>query len=383
MVKVCYSLILSQKTVKEGTRRDAFKIIFQSTTLTTVIPKKAESAIPMKPIKMEQTISNKVTNWEGTSLNLMSPSDAINYLNVQQTDQFPMAKWPDPILRIASFPTPSKILNTPTLHRIGNALRKTARSNQAVGLAAQQCGIQISLIYLETPPRQYFYSLFNKNSQVNRDGIFLVNPRFIERSSESQMKVWTEECLVLPPDFHATVLRDSDILVEAENLMGQTFRLHLYGEQARAVQHECDHDRGILITDHVGADEMRDESMWMIEKGGHNERQAKAYDRYLGTPNSSINVAFVNHLKRYDDTTMKKNIQVNLLQIPTANAEDGEMVITCDENCKKRIEERRAMFKQSRSTRSRQEVFNLSKQRAALYNTTYQGSSCIDGLSCY
>lgn len=60
--------------------------------------------------------------------------------------------------------------------------------------------------------------------------------------------------------------------------------------------------------------------------------------------------------------------------------------IECDEECKeqrrRRIEERRAMMRQSRSTSSRQEVFELSKQRARLYGSDYKGANCIDGVPC-
>ena len=60
--------------------------------------------------------------------------------------------------------------------------------------------------------------------------------------------------------------------------------------------------------------------------------------------------------------------------------------IECDEECKeqrrRRIEDRRAMMRQSRSTSSRQEVFELSKQRARLYGSEYQGLNCIDGVPC-
>ena len=58
----------------------------------------------------------------------------------------------------------------------------------------------------------------------------------------------------------------------------------------------------------------------------------------------------------------------------------------CDEECKdrrrKRIEERRAMMRQSRSSTSRQEVFELSKQRAKLYGSEYKGTNCIEGAPC-
>mmetsp|Transcript_21963 Transcript_21963/g.30872 ORF Transcript_21963/g.30872 Transcript_21963/m.30872 type:complete len:120 (-) Transcript_21963:20-379(-) len=53
---------------------------------------------------------------------------------------------------------------------------------------------------------------------------------------------------------------------------------------------------------------------------------------------------------------------------------------SCEEEClaqrKRIIEERRAMMRQSRSSTNRNEVFELSKQRASMYNTTYRGASC-------
>lgn len=55
----------------------------------------------------------------------------------------------------------------------------------------------------------------------------------------------------------------------------------------------------------------------------------------------------------------------------------------CDDICRANIiQERRAMMRQSRSSTSRQDVFELSRQRAKLYNTTYQGASCPPGIPC-
>lgn len=98
------------------------------------------------------------------------------------------------------------------------------------------------------------------------------------------MKVWKERCLVLPPSFTATVLRDAFVKVQYENLQGETKYRTLRGELARAFQHELDHDRGILILDHVSLDELEMESVVMrrIEENGHDERQYLAYQRFLG-----------------------------------------------------------------------------------------------------
>lgn len=65
---------------------------------------------------------------------------------------------------------------------------------------------------------------------------------------------------------------------------------------------------------------------------------------------------------------------------------ESTSAVECDEECKeqrrRRMEERRAMMRQSRSTSSRQEVFELSKQRARLYGSDYKGANCIDGVPC-
>lgn len=65
--------------------------------------------------------------------------------------------------------------------------------------------------------------------------------------------------------------------------------------------------------------------------------------------------------------------------VPAAWADD---TVACDEACKQRIADRRALFEQSRTNRNRQDLLDLSRQRAALYNTTFQGGSCIPGIPC-
>ena len=146
----------------------------------------------------------------------------------------------------------------------------------------------------------------------------LINPRIVGRSPETEMKVWTEQCLVLPPTWTATVLRDSWIDVEYYTLEGTATaagmggpgstrprpvasssqlgggiltirRRRLYGETSRCFQHEYDHDRGILLTDHVGWDEMESNVMRELEEeeecwGGHEQRQAMAYARHFDDP---------------------------------------------------------------------------------------------------
>jgi peptide deformylase len=166
-------------------------------------------------------------------------------------------------------------------------------------------------------------SLFGKHNHENDNDMVLINPRIVARSPESSMKVWTEECLVLPPTFRATILRDDWIDVEydvsfeyrSQQQPGQNDRMRtqtqmlgpsseelllvvvqqlssegssqnstpirrrFVNEQSRCLQHELDHDRGILITDHVGLEELENNVMRQIEAEGHDRRQVLAYSR--------------------------------------------------------------------------------------------------------
>ena len=52
------------------------------------------------------------------------------------------------------------------------------------------------------------------------------------------------------------------------------------------------------------------------------------------------------------------------------------------ERIRQRILERRQLMQASKSTNSRQDYLDLSRQRAALYNTTYRGVTCPPNIPC-
>jgi peptide deformylase len=214
--------------------------------------------------------------WTGTSLPVMDVSTAVSQAVPIQTSRngsvnkyrWTMGRWPDPILRRSADPVDSSLFGSDVLQQACDILRNTAVEEGAVGLAAQQCGVNARIIYLEIPKSSY---------------VVLVNPRIIRRSSEMDVKVWRENCLVLPPSFQATVLRDSWIDVEYQDWKGKCppSVKRIRGELARALQHEMDHDRGILVTDHVTLDELESDQMRLIERPGHEIRMAVAYNRYI------------------------------------------------------------------------------------------------------
>ena len=202
--------------------------------------------------------------WTGTNLPRISLADAT--MSIPDRNLWPMGRWPDPILRNAAEPVSLEWFGTRELQHACLLLQNTARHYGAVGLAAQQCGMNARIVYLERPLQS----------------LIMVNPQIVQRSPETEMRVWTENCLVLPPTFAATVLRDASITVEyQEAWTGAWKSVTLHGEMARAAQHELDHDRGILVTDHVELSELENYTMRRIETLGHEHRMELAYSRSL------------------------------------------------------------------------------------------------------
>ena len=357
--------------------------------------------------QLREYTNKLLPNWQGTSLSRLSLSDAYKLLTKPSSKQsFNMGRWPDLTLRTPSSNIPLSIFQNEKqleeLYLVATALRNTAREEGAVGLAAQQCGIDASLIFID-----------NVN---NKEGIFLVNPRIIQRSPESEMLVWTEECLVLPPQFRATLLRDAKVTIEYESLELEscgviTKQITLNGELARCCQHEMDHDRGVLITDHVPLDELLaiDGNNFMAEiedsDGKHSKRMEASYSRYVSEssllPSNQRMVAlatedrfgFHNRVHRMDDNMQpwfiepvnameegeRDDTPVSLSPKETTIVPNSSSTISleCDDKCleerKRIIQERRQMMQQSRSNTRRADVLELSRQRASMYKADFKG----------
>ena len=225
--------------------------------------------------------------WRGTRLPILDLETAAGSSNVLLDNKnqrvFTMGQWPDVALRHAAAWVEDQYFGTQILNQVVDALIETARFHKAVGLAAQQCGIDASVVYLELPAlglssrtRQPSQSFDN-----HRRFVVWINPVIVGRSPEVDMKIWTEYCLVLPPTFRATVARDAWVDVEYSTVHNGKERrvMRVYGETARAAQHELDHDRGILTLDHIDLDEMENDVMRSIERDGHAERQRLAFAR--------------------------------------------------------------------------------------------------------
>ncbi len=139
-------------------------------------------------------------------------------------------KYPDDLLRVECNAV-EKV--TPELVNTANEMYKTMREANGIGLAANQCGLDISLIVLED------------------DGKALVcfNPKIVEYSTDKEIKY--EGCLSFSPKV-CKVQRSLSIKVKFRNIHNKMEYKELSGLKARAFQHECDHLRGILLIDYRG-----------------------------------------------------------------------------------------------------------------------------------
>lgn len=123
------------------------------------------------------------------------------------------------------------------------AMIDTMYTNNGVGLAAPQIGINERLIVVDPTSGQSAHSL-----------IVMVNPKIMWSSDDVETK--SEGCLSVP-GIILGVCRNSEIEVEYSDMSG-TQHYGLYsGLTARIIQHEIDHLDGVLLVDRASPVEHR------------------------------------------------------------------------------------------------------------------------------
>jgi hypothetical protein len=128
--------------------------------------------------------------WTGTLLPRRGLAEAVASLTNVEEDLWPMARWPDPVLRTPAEAVASTWMGSATLARACDTLARTARHHGAVGLAAQQCGVNARILFLEVDHP------ISRGRQIRRNVatscLILVNPRIVDRSPEVHARVWNE-----------------------------------------------------------------------------------------------------------------------------------------------------------------------------------------------
>lgn len=134
----------------------------------------------------------------------------------------------DPILRKISKPI-DKV--TDRIKVLAEDMIETMHEENGVGLAGVQVGKLRQILV---------YDLYDeKGSKV------LINPEIVEKNG-SQVAI--EGCLSLPEQ-NGYVRRYKTICVKAMNLEEENIEFTANDFEARVIQHEMDHLRGVLITD--------------------------------------------------------------------------------------------------------------------------------------
>jgi len=130
------------------------------------VPSECKASLPRVKVQSED-----YGVWSGTSLPILSIDEAA----VKSGTSWEMGRWPDPALRRVASKVPPKYLGTKRLSTLASKLKETCNQAGAVGLAAQQCGVDASIVYL---------------TDGNKD-ILLINPRFVWRSPGKSPRVFS------------------------------------------------------------------------------------------------------------------------------------------------------------------------------------------------
>jgi peptide deformylase len=120
------------------------------------------------------------------------------------------------------------------LRRLAADMVETMRANNGIGLAAVQVGV---------PMRVIVVGYLDGSTEV------MVNPKVINPVSREWEKD-IEGCLSLPGQA-VLVRRRTSMTVMYQTVKGYRARMYPIGRNARIIQHELDHLKGVLITDYA------------------------------------------------------------------------------------------------------------------------------------
>ncbi|GAC1634202.1 MAG: peptide deformylase [Nevskia sp.] len=145
----------------------------------------------------------------------------------------PILQHPDPRLRQKTRPVAQF---DGKLQTLVDDLFETMYAAPGVGLAANQCGVQLRLAVMDC-------------SEDKTQPLVLANPEIVWSDERQQME---EGCLSVP-DIRDTIPRYNKIRVRALDRNGRPFEMDVEGLAAQCVQHEIDHLDGKLYIDYLSS----------------------------------------------------------------------------------------------------------------------------------
>ncbi len=145
-----------------------------------------------------------------------------------------VVKYPDPVLK-----TPTKkveVINE-DIKALVKDMFETMYHEEGVGLAANQIGVPLSIMVIDTTPRK-------ESPPVKA---VLINPQMIHMEGKV---TYREGCLSFP-GLSVEVPRNSKVIVKALDLEGKEVEYTFEGFPAIVFQHEFDHLNGITFIDRL------------------------------------------------------------------------------------------------------------------------------------
>ena len=154
-------------------------------------------------------------------------------------------------LSIVKYPHPAlRWLSKPVVE-IDDRLREAVRQMFDLMYAANGIGLAANQVAL--PWRLFVINPTGDREKADQEFVFL-NPEILRRQGSDEDE---EGCLSLPA-VYGPVPRSAEIVVEAFDLEGQSFRMDLDDLPARVVQHEYDNIGGVLFVDRMAPAPRRD-----------------------------------------------------------------------------------------------------------------------------
>jgi len=124
------------------------------------------------------------------------------------------------------------------LAALSREMFKVMYDTEGIGLAAPQVGVNVRL---------FVWNPTGEASEKDQETV-LVNPRYVSKSKGQTL--FEEGCLSFP-EILGDVKRPKSVLVEYQDLSGETCRMSFEGLEARIFQHEYDHLEGVLFHDRM------------------------------------------------------------------------------------------------------------------------------------
>jgi peptide deformylase len=162
------------------------------------------------------------------------------------------------ILPILTFDHPSLRRVSPEIEfprqdlaTLARSLRATMLNAGGCGIAAPMVGLELDLIHIdstevfEAADPSVRLRLFPSGRPTRLD---LANARIVESSRVTEIGSEANLCF---PGVSLEIERPIRVAVEYRELSGESARIDLEGFDARVLQHELDHVRGILFVDRV------------------------------------------------------------------------------------------------------------------------------------